>query len=79
MTGIFRRHLETIDRLEWVTNVPAAALQAYLLENNFVTERLETKESVFQGKTKIYCYIFIMQKQNSFIINYSLLPAVKNF
>ena len=50
ITGIFRRHLETIDRLEWVTNVPAAALQAYLLENNFVTERLETEESVFQGK-----------------------------
>ncbi|HEX5149825.1 MAG TPA: helix-hairpin-helix domain-containing protein [Parafilimonas sp.] len=50
ITGIFRRQLETIDRLEWVTNVPAAALQAYLLENNFVTERLETEESVFQGK-----------------------------
>ncbi len=50
MTGNFRRHLETIDRLEWVTNVPAAALQTYLSENNFVTERLETDESVFQGK-----------------------------
>jgi DNA polymerase (family 10) len=49
-TGIFRRHIETIDKLEWVTNVPAAALQAYLLENNFVTEKLETKESLFQGK-----------------------------
>jgi DNA polymerase (family 10) len=50
ITGIFRRQLETIDRLEWVTNAPAAALQVYLLENNFVTERLETEESVFQGK-----------------------------
>src|SRR6478735_9333239 len=49
-TGIFRRQLETIDKLEWVTNTPAAALQSYLLGNNFVTEKLETEESVFQGK-----------------------------
>src|SRR6187200_2440653 len=42
-TGIFRRQLETIDKLEWVTNTPAAALQSYLTENNFVTEKLETE------------------------------------
>jgi DNA polymerase (family 10) len=50
ITGIFRRHLEVINKLEWVTNVPAAALQNYLLENNFVTETLDTNESVYQGK-----------------------------
>ncbi len=50
ISGIFRRQLETIDKLEWVTNVPAASLQAYLHENNFVTEKLETEVSVFQGK-----------------------------
>jgi len=49
-TGIFRRQLETIDKLEWVTNAPVAALQLYLTENNFVTEKLDTEESVFQGK-----------------------------
>jgi DNA polymerase (family 10) len=50
ITGIFRRQLEEINKLEWVTNVPAAALQHYLLENNFVTENLDTNESVYQGK-----------------------------
>lgn len=50
LTGDFRRHLETIDKIEWVTDVSAAALQAYLLEHNFVTEKLETEESVFKGK-----------------------------
>jgi DNA polymerase (family 10) len=50
ITGIFRRQLETIDKLEWVTNIPAATLQHYLLENNFVTKKLETEESVYQGK-----------------------------
>ncbi len=49
-TGIFRRHIETIEKLEWVTNIDAASLQVFLLENNFVTEKLETEESVFQGK-----------------------------
>ena len=51
-TGDVRRHLETIDKLEWVTDAPAAALQAYLVENNFITEKLETAESVFQGRTE---------------------------
>lgn len=49
-TGIFRRQLETIDKLEWVTNAPAAVLQQYLSTQNFVTEKLETEESIFQGK-----------------------------
>ena len=49
-TGIFRRQLETIDKLEWVSNVPAAALQEFLSDHHFVTEKLDTEESVFQGK-----------------------------
>lgn len=49
-TGIFRRQMETIDKLEWVTTAPVAELQAYLLHHNFVTEKLETTESIFQGK-----------------------------
>jgi len=49
-TGDFRRHLETIDKLEWVTDAPAAALQSYLGKKNFVTEKLETQESIFQGR-----------------------------
>ncbi len=50
VTGIFRRQLEEINKLEWVTNVLAAVLQNYLLENNFVTENLDTETSVYQGK-----------------------------
>ena len=50
LTGDFRRHIETIDKIEWVTDVPEAALQSYLLENNFVTEKIDTDESVYKGK-----------------------------
>ena len=49
LTGNFRRHIETIDKIEWVTDVPEAALQSYLLENNFVTEKVDTEESVYKG------------------------------
>ncbi len=49
-TGIFRRHLETIDKLEWVTDADEATLQAFLLDNNFVTETIETDVAVYQGK-----------------------------
>ncbi|HVX27377.1 MAG TPA: helix-hairpin-helix domain-containing protein, partial [Parafilimonas sp.] len=51
-TGIFRRHLETIDKLEWVTNVGEAQLQSFLLQNNFVTEKIDAGESILQGKNE---------------------------
>lgn len=50
LTGIFHRQLETIDKLEWVTDADETALQTFLLENNFVTERIEADESIYQGK-----------------------------
>jgi DNA polymerase (family 10) len=52
LTGNLRRHIETIDKIEWVTDVPEAALQSYLLENNFVTEKIEAEESVYKGTTE---------------------------
>jgi len=49
LTGNFRRHTETIDKIEWVTDVSEAALQSYLLENKIVTEKIDTEESVYKG------------------------------
>lgn len=48
LTGNFQRHIEIIDRVEWVTDASEAALQSYLLENNFVTEKIDTEESVYK-------------------------------
>jgi DNA polymerase (family 10) len=50
-TGDIRRHLEVIDKLEWVTDAPAASLQSFLQKNNFATEKLDAKESIFRGKS----------------------------
>lgn len=65
VTGIFRRQMETIDKLEWVTTAPAAELQAYLLQHNFVTETLETTQSVFQGKNENILLQFYHATQQS--------------
>jgi DNA polymerase (family 10) len=50
ITGDFRRQLETIDKLEWVTNVPEKELQDYLLQHKFVTEKIDAEESVYKGE-----------------------------
>ncbi len=49
LTGNFRRHKETIDKIEWITDVSEASLQSYLLENKFVTEKIDTEVSVYKG------------------------------
>ncbi|MBV9961135.1 MAG: DNA polymerase/3'-5' exonuclease PolX [Parafilimonas sp.] len=50
LTGDFRRQLETIDKLEWVTNVPEKELQHFLLQHKFVTEKIDAEESIYKGK-----------------------------
>lgn len=50
LTGDVRRHIETIDRIEWVTDAGEAALQEYLLQHKFVTERIEAALSVYKGE-----------------------------
>ncbi|SFQ01196.1 helix-hairpin-helix domain-containing protein [Parafilimonas terrae] len=66
-TGIFRRQMETIDKLEWVTNAPAALLQEYLLQHNFVTEKLDAATSVFQGKEEnILLYFYHAEEEKIF-------------
>ncbi|HEY2726830.1 MAG TPA: helix-hairpin-helix domain-containing protein [Parafilimonas sp.] len=50
MTGDFRRQLETINKLEWVTNVPEKELQDYLLQHKFVTEKIDAEESIYKGE-----------------------------
>jgi DNA polymerase (family 10) len=49
-TGIFRRHMETIDRLEWVTDTPETELQTFLLQHKFNTEKMDAEEAVYKGE-----------------------------
>jgi DNA polymerase (family 10) len=50
LTGDFRRHIETIDKIEWVTDADEAALQEYLLQHKFVTEKIDAELSVYKGE-----------------------------
>jgi DNA polymerase (family 10) len=80
MTGDFRRQLETIDKLEWVTNVPEKELQDYLLQHKFVTEKIDAEESVYKGEEeniqlnfyhtaseKLYAKLFQTSCSNDFL------------
>jgi len=49
-TGIFRRHIETIDRLEWVTNAPETELQTFLSQHKFNAEKIDAEEAVYKGE-----------------------------
>jgi DNA polymerase (family 10) len=85
LTGNFRRHIETIDKIEWVTDVPEAALQSYLLfENNFVTEQIDAALSVYKGTTeniqlnfyhtsseKLYKKLFLTSASEEFLNTWS--------
>ncbi len=49
-SGDFRRQMEIIDKLEWVTNVPEKDLQDFLHQHKFVTENIDSGESIFRGE-----------------------------
>jgi DNA polymerase (family 10) len=49
-TGDFRRQLEIIDKLEWITTAPEKELQDFLMQHKFVTESINAGESVFRGE-----------------------------
>src|SRR5690242_19512132 len=42
--------METIDRLEWVTDTPETELQTFLLQHKFNTEKMDAEEAVYKGE-----------------------------
>ncbi len=53
ITGAFRRQLEIIDQLEWVTTAPADVLQTFFESNNFTTVAISATTSRFKGPENI--------------------------
>ncbi|PWU00564.1 MAG: histidinol-phosphatase [Bacteroidetes bacterium] len=58
-TGAYRRHIETIDELEWVTTTPVEKIENYLGSKNFSTVEKENDwlslRSPDNIKVKFYC------------------------
>ena len=53
MTGTFRRQMEIIDNLEWVTTVPIEDLQSYFEKNNYQVEESLASLISFKGNEHI--------------------------
>ena len=58
-TGAFRRQLEIIDLVEWVTTVPIKTLHAFFEKNNYKQEELGATNASYRGPEnillKFYC------------------------
>ena len=66
ITGDFRRHVETIDTLQWVTNLPVPALQGFMLTNNFVAGEETTDFICYKGDENILLKFYHVSKENRY-------------
>ena len=62
--GEFRRHIEVIDKLEWVTTVPAKELCTFFESNNFETVTADERHSQFKGPEHIVLHFYHTNKEH---------------
>ena len=65
ITGEFRRHLEIIEKLEWVVTIPFEALKKFLLKNDF-TLVSETNDSITVSAEKTIQLQFYVTTEEAF-------------
>lgn len=66
-TGDFRRHLLTIDKLEWVTNAPADKLSSYFSKNNFELVEMDKERAIFKTLTEnVHLHFYFSTDENVF-------------
>lgn len=63
ITGDFRRHIETIDTLEWVTTVPVSALQSFMVKNNFVENENTDAFHSYKGEENVVLKFYNTSKE----------------
>ncbi len=56
LSGEFRRQMEVINRLEWVTTADTGQLKAFFEENGFNTEEAQEDKIIFKGPENIALY-----------------------
>lgn len=66
LTGDFRRQMETIDKLQWVTTVEADELENFLLENGFDVLEISEEHSQFKAKENIELHFYHTSKDQLF-------------
>ena len=63
ITGEFRRHLEVIDKLAWVTTATAKELSDFFASNNFEIISAEEQHSQFKGPENIALHFYHTNKE----------------
>ena len=53
VTGAFRRHLEIMDQLEWITSIPIEELTLFFTSQNYTAERKGPAELLISGHENI--------------------------
>ena len=66
LTGEFRRQMEIINTLEWVTTVPANQLKDFFLANEFETSSIVDGYVSFKGKENITLGFYCTDKDHFF-------------
>lgn len=65
VTGAYKRQLEVIDKLEWVTTIPKAALKKYLLKSGLQILS-ESDERITADAENILTMVFYLASENDF-------------
>jgi DNA polymerase (family 10) len=63
LTGQIRMHALIVDRLEWVTTVPAEQLQDYFIKNKYTEEELLTETSTFSTQENVLIKFYSRDEQ----------------
>ena len=64
LTGAIRRHLEVIDKLEWVTSAGSEKLKTFLSSQDFKVETENERQIVFKGDQNIPLVFHFANTQN---------------
>jgi DNA polymerase (family 10) len=77
-TGAFRRQLEVIDFIEWVTTVPVTKLQAYFEKNNYKEEEAGATNCSFRSPENLLLK-FYNRPQEEFALTLFETSCSENF
>ncbi|HNP24302.1 MAG TPA: helix-hairpin-helix domain-containing protein [Panacibacter sp.] len=64
LTGDFERHLETIDKLEWVTDAPSDLLTVFFIANDYKLVDSSADTTSYRGKENLLMTFYHTNKNN---------------
>lgn len=63
-TGAFRRHMEVIEKLEWITTISKTDLERYMLQQDMEAVSKSEDELIFSAKEILQLHFFMAAKED---------------